>query len=109
MTDAQSDPREKLLDAALNHVPFDGWSDATFRAAIADSEIEPALAKSLFPRGAVDLALAYHARGDAAMLAKIETADMEAMRFRDRIAAALAADRDGPSHDAPNTPAHAGH
>ena len=28
---------------------------------------------------------------------------------RDRIAAALAADRDGPSHDAPNTPAHAGH
>ena len=89
MTDAESDPREKLLDAALNHVPFDGWSDATFRAAIADSEIEPALAKSLFPRGAVDLALAYHARGDAAMLAKIESADMEAMRFRDRIAAAV--------------------
>ena len=89
MTDVESDPREKLLDAALNHVPFDGWSDATFRAAIADSEIEPALAKSLFPRGAVDLALAYHARGDAAMLAKIEAADMEAMRFRDRIATAV--------------------
>ena len=33
-------PADRLLDAALTHVPFDGWSEATFRAAIADSGLE---------------------------------------------------------------------
>ncbi|MFN7268672.1 MAG: COQ9 family protein, partial [Cereibacter sp.] len=51
-----------VLDAALAHVPFDGWSDTTLRAAIAASGVEPGLARALFPRGAVDLALAFHRR-----------------------------------------------
>ena len=34
MTD---DAAERLLDAALNHVAFDGWSETTFRAAVADA------------------------------------------------------------------------
>ena len=60
-----------VLDAALAHVPFDGWSDTTFRAAIAASGVDPALARALFPRGAVDLALAFHRRGDDAMVARL--------------------------------------
>ncbi len=55
--------KDAVLDAALAHVPFDGWSEATFRAAVADSGVAPGLAQALFPRGAVDLALAYHQRG----------------------------------------------
>jgi ubiquinone biosynthesis protein COQ9 len=80
---------EAVLDAALMHVPFDGWSEATLRAAIAQSGVAPALARALFPRGAVDLALAYHRRGDAAMVARLKAADLGAMRFRDRIAQAV--------------------
>ncbi len=84
-----TDTREKLLDAALGHVPFDGWSDATFQAAIRETGVAPGLARGLFPRGALDLAVAYHKRGDARMVARLEQADLSAMRFRDRIAAAV--------------------
>ncbi|MGY3439034.1 MULTISPECIES: COQ9 family protein [unclassified Marinovum] len=86
-----TDPKEKLLNAALPHVAFDGWSDATFRAAIAESGVNETVARALCPRGAVDLALAFHARGDAAMVARLQTAVLGAMRFRDRIAFAVRA------------------
>lgn len=82
-------PKDQLLDAALTHVPFDGWSETTFAAAITDTGTDEALARAICPRGAVDLALAYHARGDALMLERIEATDLSALRFRDRIAAAV--------------------
>ena len=63
--------KAKLLDAALAHVPFDGWSESTFKAAIADAAVAPGLARALFPRGGVDLALAYHRRGDDEMVAAL--------------------------------------
>ena len=53
--------------------------------------LPPALARALFPRGGVDLALAYHARGDAAMVARLAATDLTALRFRDRIALAVRA------------------
>jgi ubiquinone biosynthesis protein COQ9 len=87
--DTTTTAREAVLDAALMHVPFDGWSEATLRAAIAQSGVAPGLARALFPRGAVDLALAYHRRGDAAMVARLKAADLGAMRFRDRITQAV--------------------
>ncbi|MDF1855149.1 COQ9 family protein [Pseudooceanicola sp.] len=80
---------EALLDAALSHVPFDGWCDATFQAAAADAGVDPGLARALFPRGAVDLALAFHARGDAVMLARLAERDLADLRFRDRVALAV--------------------
>ena len=81
--------QDALLDAALAHVPFDGWSEKTFRAAIAGSGMDPGLARALFPRGGVDLALAFHRRGDAEMVAKLKAADLVSMRYRDRVAAAV--------------------
>lgn len=84
-----TDTREKLLDAALGHVPFDGWSDATFQAAVDETGIAPGLARGLFPRGSVDLAVAYHRRGDARMVERLQQTELGAMRFRDRIAAAV--------------------
>lgn len=89
MTDAPVPPKDRLLEAAMMHVPFDGWSQTTFDAAVADSDLDPALARSICPRGAVDLAVQYHRKGDAAMLARLEEADLSDMRFRDRVAAAV--------------------
>ncbi len=86
---ADDDVVETLLDAALMHVPFDGWSEATFRAASRDAGIDPALARGVCPRGAVDLALSYHRRGDRLMCEKLEAMDLTSMRMRDRIAAAV--------------------
>ena len=80
---------DALLDAAMMHVPFDGWSPTTFDAAVADVGMNPAHAKTLCPRGAADLAVAYHLRGDAAMVAALAVADLTDMRFRDRVAHAI--------------------
>jgi ubiquinone biosynthesis protein COQ9 len=81
--------RDAVLDAALSHVPFDGWSEATFRAAVAQSGVASGLARALFPRGAVDLALAYHKRGDALMVARLKATDLGSMRYSDRVATAV--------------------
>lgn len=88
MTIPYEETKSALLDAALMHVPFDGWSETSFRAAADDAGIEVGLARAVCPRGAVDLALAYHARGDAAMVARMQSDDLPD-RFRDKIAAAV--------------------
>ena len=89
-TTAYPDPtREKLLDAALPQVVFDGWGPETFKAAVADSGVSEALARVAAPRGSVDLAAAYHKRGDRDMVAALNAADLSQMRFRDRIAHAV--------------------
>ena len=80
---------ETLLDAALNHVAFDGWSPATFSAAARDAGMTEAEARGLAPRGAVDLAVAYHRRGDRAMIDRLKTTDLSGLRFRDKVATAL--------------------
>ena len=81
--------KSRLLQAALPHVPFDGWSEATLASAITDSQTAPALARALFPRGGLDLALAYHAAGDSQLRETIAATDMAALRFRDRFATAV--------------------
>lgn len=80
---------DALLDAALPHVAFDGWSEASFKAAVRDSGMSEAEARALAPRGAVDLAVAYHRRGDAEMVAKLKEADLSDMRFREKVITAL--------------------
>jgi ubiquinone biosynthesis protein COQ9 len=81
--------RESLMEAALAHVVFDGWSPAAFAAACADAGVDPALARVISPGGAVDLAVEYHRRGDRLMRARLAAEDLSALRFRDRIAAAV--------------------
>jgi ubiquinone biosynthesis protein COQ9 len=80
--------KTRLLDAALLHVPFDGWSEASFRAAASDAGLDLAMARAVCPRGPVDLALAYHARGDAQMVERLSQETLPE-RFRDKIAAAV--------------------
>ena len=89
MSELYDPVKEQLLDAALVHVAFDGWSEATFKAAVADTGVAPDVARVACPRGAVDLALAFHARGDSAMLERMRSEDLSGMRFRDRIAAGV--------------------
>lgn len=86
---SDSDVLGRLLDAAKAHVPFDGWSDATFRAAISDAGVDEAVALAACPRGAVGLALAYHEAGDAEMLKRLAGSDLSDMRFRDKVTLAV--------------------
>jgi len=77
--------RERLIEAALPHVVFDGWSAATLKAAIAESGTDAGLARLAFPRGGIDMALAFHRRADRALADELATADLADMRIRDRI------------------------
>jgi len=89
MTVTYEDTKQQLLDAILMHVPFDGWSEASFRAAVVDCDLDDGLARAICPRGAVDLALAYHARGDQVMLDRIKSTDLSELKFREKVAAAV--------------------
>lgn len=85
------DARSRLLRAAMPHVAFDGWSQATLAAAARDADMTPEEARAACPRGPLDLAVAFHKAGDAEMLRRIEAASLGDMRFRDRIAFAVRA------------------
>lgn len=95
-----SDPADRLLEAALPHVVFDGWSDAALLAAAQDTGLSPDLARALYPRGGVDLALAYHRRGDERMLASLAARDLSALKFRERIALAVRLRLEGADREA---------
>lgn len=81
-----SEAVERLIEAALPHVVFDGWSTATLDAAVAESGVDAGLARLAFPRGGVDMALAFHRRADRELADNLAAADLAGMRVRDRIA-----------------------
>ncbi|MGQ0611740.1 MAG: COQ9 family protein [Paracoccaceae bacterium] len=87
---SMAEAKARLLAAAIPHVPFGGWSDATFRAALADSGLPEGLALALFPRGGIDLAAEWHRAGDRAMAEALAGRnDLAALKFRERVALAL--------------------
>ncbi len=83
------DLKDQILDAALLHVVFDGWSEDTLKAAIADTGVDEAAVRALFPRGPVDLALAFHRRGDDAMVAALTPEVLAGMKIREKITLAI--------------------
>ena len=60
------------VDANPDAAAADPQFHRQLKAALADSGVAPGLAAAAFPRGALDLALAYHRAGDAAMLASYQ-------------------------------------
>ena len=84
--DRLAEAQDRLLDAALPHVAFDGWTEATLRAAATETGTDRELARLAFPRGGIDMALAFHRRADARLAEAIDRADLGTMRVRDRVA-----------------------
>ena len=95
-----TDPTARILDAAMMHVPFDGWSDETLRRAAKDAEVPLVEARSLFPRGAVDLAMAFHRRGDARMVDRMAKEDLSDLRYSEKVARAIWLRLDGTDKEA---------
>ena len=81
--------RERILVAALPHVPFDGWTMTALQAGARDAGLEPIDAARAFPRGVVE-AVEYHsALADRRMETALASMDLPSMRIRDRIATAI--------------------
>lgn len=81
--------RDAILDAALPHVPFDGWSDTCIRRAAADAGVDELDVAYALPRGASDLVEHFAARGDEAMMRALEAYDLDSMKVRVRIITAV--------------------
>lgn len=80
-----------VLEAALPHVVFDGFTDRVLaRAGEAAGATKLALAR-LFPAGPLSLVETYSDSADAAMAARLGAMDLKAMKIRARIAAAVTA------------------
>jgi ubiquinone biosynthesis protein COQ9 len=82
---SREEQRDRLLEAALVHVPFDGWSRRALFAGAADLGLEPGLARRLFPRAGDDMLVHVERWADRQMLARV--GPLDGMRVRDRIAA----------------------
>ena len=87
MPNAPLDPaKAQLLAAILPHVAFEGWSQTAYAAAVAETGLNPDQARSLCPRGAADLAIAFHQDGDRLMRDAVKAADLQQMRYSEKVA-----------------------
>ncbi len=85
----ESPELDGLLDKALDHVAFDGWTETTFKAAAADAGLTFEDALAIAPRGALDLAVAFHRRGDRKMAEEAEKLDLSSLKYSERVAELL--------------------
>ena len=80
---------QDLLASMLKIVPVEGWSRSAYNWAVVDSATDMDLAKSMYPRGSMDLAVEFHTMGDTVMIDALDDMDTGSMRYSDRIAEAV--------------------
>ncbi len=83
--------RDRLLEAALPHVPFDGWGARALEAGAADRGLGEGEVHAAFPSPARDAAAHFSDWADRRMLERLEGVDLAAMKVRERIAFAVRA------------------
>ena len=81
--------KRAVLEAALKHVPFDGFSEKTLALAAADVERDQATVTRLFPAGSRSLVECFSETADAEMEALLGRLDLKGMKVRNRIATAV--------------------
>lgn len=82
--------RTAILEAALVHVPFDGWTQAVLQRGAKDAGFEPVTALRVFPGGPVEAIEFWSHLADRRMLAALEARDdVAAMKVRERVALAV--------------------
>jgi len=84
-TDVPDELRAPLLEAALPHVPFDGWTDHILTLAARDLNLDPALARLAFPGGAQDMIDLLAQIHDQKMVAACPEERLRELKVRDKI------------------------
>ena len=82
--------QDSILDAALSHIIFDGWTLAAVERAAGQSGFSAFDVKRAFPQGVMDVLSYFLTRADNRMLAVLaEDYDLPNMKIRERIATAV--------------------
>ncbi len=84
-TDIPDDLRVPLLQAALVHVPFDGWSDRVLALAARDLDLDPGLAELAFPGGVRDMIDLLATSRDREMLARCRKDSLSSLKTGQKI------------------------
>lgn len=80
---------DDLVKVILNHVPFDGWSDAALMAGAAEVGLDEAEMRALLPAGVAGAIQHYLAMADADMLAAYQALDPQPQRMHEKIRALI--------------------
>lgn len=83
--------REALVEAALEHVPFDGWTKQALHAGAEDLDLAPGEVDRLLPNGIRQAIKTYVELTDRKMVAALDEMGLENLKIRERIAAAVKA------------------
>ncbi|MCS6780586.1 MAG: COQ9 family protein [Geminicoccaceae bacterium] len=83
---ARQEQRDRILEAALAHAAFDGWSTRTLLAAADDAGIDRATARRLFPQGGDSLLAWLDDWADRRMLEACPAEELARLPIRRRIA-----------------------
>ncbi|SIT00929.1 COQ9 family protein [Insolitispirillum peregrinum] len=83
--------RERLVLAALEHVPFDGWSTKALRHACQDLGLDSSAAERLFPHGVTTAVECFTVLADRLMAEDVAALPLAEMNVRDRIIAVVKA------------------
>jgi ubiquinone biosynthesis protein COQ9 len=89
MTQTIDETRAALLQAALMHVPFDGWGWRAMQAGAEDLGLDRAALDNAFPGGPSELIETYFAEVDRRMLEVLEAKDFSQIRLPERVAFAV--------------------
>lgn len=77
--------RDEIIEAALPHVPFDGWTQRAIQHGAADAGIDRDTAIRAFPYGAADMIYQSSDLADRRMVAELQHRRIDQMRVRDRV------------------------
>lgn len=82
---AKTSPQDKILEAVLPDVAFDGWDDSLLARADKRLGLPEGTAAKAFPGGALDLVLHFSDWANRQMLEKMPAKKIADMRVRDKI------------------------
>lgn len=81
--------KDAILLAALPHVAFDGWSNATLRAGAQEAGLKPQDLLHVFPGGVADAIAHWSDWADREAVRAIEAGDLAHLRTHERVAMAV--------------------
>lgn len=80
---------DRIVEAMLPHVPFDGWTAKALTAGLEDAGYEASAAPLAFPGGMVEVAEHFSALADKRMMAELEKRKIGELGVRERISLAV--------------------
>ncbi len=80
---------DRIVEAMLPHVPFDGWTLKALTAGVEDAGFDPSAAALAFPGGMAEVTEHFSALADRRMMAELEKRKIGELGVRERISLAV--------------------